>query len=384
MLPFANLSGDPAQDYFADGVTENLTTEVSRIRDSFVIARNTAFTFKGKNVDAKEIGKELGVRYVLEGSVQRDGTRVRVNAQLIDAETGAHLWADRFEEDVADLFKLQDQVVARIANSLRVELVNAESRRPRQQNLDAVDLTMRGWALMLQSMTREHDQAARNMFEQAVKLDPGNAEAYAGIAYCYMRDLVNGWIDPGTDYAALVIRAADQALAIDSGNAMAAYAKGLFLATTGRFAEAKTVIEAALQRNPNFAPLYDTLSITHNGRGEYEQAISDLEKAMRLSPHDPQLGIWEYHHGLADLGLGHSAEAVDEERRAIDDGFGTYWPHQALAAAYALLGRDNEAKAELAESSRLNPHVTSIKSLPPLSNIPRLIDGLRKAGMPEE
>ena len=384
VLPFANLSGDPAQDYFADGVTENLTTELSRIRDSFVIARNTAFTFKGKNVDAKEIGKELGVRYVLEGSVQRDGTRVRVNAQLIDAETGAHLWADRFEEDVADLFKLQDQVVARIANSLRVELVNAESRRPRQQNLDAVDLTMRGWALMLQSMTRERNQAARNMFEQAVKLDPGNAEAYAGIAYCYMRDLVNGWIDPGTDYAALVIRAADQALAIDSGNAMAAYAKGLFLATTGRFAEAKTVIEAALQRNPNFAPLYDTLSITHDGRGEYEQAISDLEKAMRLSPHDPQLGIWEYHHGLADLGLGHSAEAVDEERRAIDDGFGTYWPHQALAAAYALLGRDNEAKAELAESSRLNPHVTSIKSLPPLSNIPRLIDGLRKAGMPEE
>jgi adenylate cyclase len=384
VLPFANLSGDPAQDYFADGVTENLTTELSRIRDSFVIARNTAFTFKGKNLDAKEIGKELGVRYVLEGSVQRDGTRVRVNAQLIDAETGAHLWADRFEEDVADLFKLQDQVVARIANSLRVELVNAESRRPRQQNPDAVDLTMRGWALMLQSMTREHDQAARNMFEQAVKLDPGNAEAYAGIAYCYMRDLVNGWIDPGTDYAALVIGAADQALAIDSGNAMAAYAKGLFLATTGRFAEAKTVIEAALQRNPNFAPLYDTLSITHNGRGEYEQAISDLENAVRLSPHDPQLGIWEYHHGLADLGLGHSAEAVDEERRAIDDGFGTYWPHQALAAAYALLGRDSEAKAELAESSRLNPHVTSIKSLPPLSNIPRLIDGLRKAGMPEE
>ena len=134
VLPFANLSADPAQDYFADGVTENLTTDLSRIRDSFVIARNTAFTFKGKNVDAKEIGKELGVRYVLEGSVQRDGTRVRVNAQLIDAETGAHLWADRFEEDVADLFKLQDQVVARIANSLRVELVNAESRRPRQQN----------------------------------------------------------------------------------------------------------------------------------------------------------------------------------------------------------------------------------------------------------
>src|SRR5208337_443451 len=175
VLPFTNLSGDPAQDYFADGVTENLTTELSRIRNSFVIARNTAFTFKGKNLDAKAIGNELGVRYVLEGSVQRDQNRVRVNAQFIDAETGAHLWADRFEEDFVDLFKLQDQVVARIANSLRVELVNAESRRPRPQNLDAVDLTMRGWALLWQSQAREANQAARDMFEQAVKLDPTNA-----------------------------------------------------------------------------------------------------------------------------------------------------------------------------------------------------------------
>src|SRR5262249_34712529 len=140
VLPFTNLSGDPAQDYFPDGVTENLTTDLSRIRDSFVIARNTAFTYKGRNVDAKEIGKELGVRYVLEGSVQRDGTRVRVNAQLIDAESGAHLWADRFEEDVADLFKLQDQVVARLGNALGFELVKAEAgRSARSTNPDAMD-----------------------------------------------------------------------------------------------------------------------------------------------------------------------------------------------------------------------------------------------------
>src|SRR6202041_2619949 len=144
VLPFTNLSNDPGQDYLPDGVTENLTTELSRLHNSFVISRNTAFTFKGRNLDAKAIGKDLGVRYALEGSVQRDQNRVRVNAQLIDAETGAHLWVDRFEEDVADLFKLQDQVVARIANSLRVELVNAESRLPRQQNPDAVDLTRRG------------------------------------------------------------------------------------------------------------------------------------------------------------------------------------------------------------------------------------------------
>ena len=147
VLPFTNLSNDPAQDYFADGVTENLTTELSRLHNSFVIARNTAFTFKGKNLDAKAIGKELGVRYVLEGSVQRDANRVRVNAQLIDAESGAHLWADRFEEDVADLFKLQDEVVARLARTLQIELVNAEAQRSlhdRPRNPDAIDLTMRG------------------------------------------------------------------------------------------------------------------------------------------------------------------------------------------------------------------------------------------------
>ena len=157
VLPFTNLSNDPAQDYFADGVTENLTTELSRLHNSFVIARNTAFTFKDKNLDAKAIGKELGVRYVLEGSVQRDANRVRVNAQLIDAESGAHLWADRFEEDVVDLFKLQDEVVARLARTLQIELVNAEAQRSlhdRPRNPDAVDLTMRGWALFNQSFTK--------------------------------------------------------------------------------------------------------------------------------------------------------------------------------------------------------------------------------------
>jgi adenylate cyclase len=164
VLPFTNLSGEPAQDYFADGITENLTTDLSHIRDSFVIARNTAFTFKGKAIDAKQIGKELDVRYVLEGSVQRDQNRVRVNAQLIDAETGAHLWADRFEEDVADLFKLQDQVVARLANSLGIELIKAEAQRDeRISHPDAFDLTMRGRALQMRAQeqrTKENNNGA--------------------------------------------------------------------------------------------------------------------------------------------------------------------------------------------------------------------------------
>ena len=184
VLPFTNLSGDPAQDYFGDGIVENLTTDLSRIRDSFVIARNTAFTFKGKSIDAKEIGKELGVRYVLEGSVQRDQNRVRVNAQLIDAQSGAHLWADRFEEDVTDLFKLQDQVVARLANTLGYELIKAEARRDERINHpDAFDLTMRGRALQMRAQeqrTKENNNAARAMFEQALAIDPEQCSGVGG------------------------------------------------------------------------------------------------------------------------------------------------------------------------------------------------------------
>ena len=385
VLPFTNLSGDPSQDYFADGITENLTTDLSRIRNSFVIARNTAFTFKGKSAPVKEISKELGVRYVLEGSVQRDQSRVRINAQLIDGETGAHLWADRFEEDFIDLFKLQDQVVARIANSLRVELVNAESHRPRPQNIDAVDLTMRGWDLLWHNQTRETNRAARDLFEQGVKLDPTNAEAYGGIAYTGARDFANGWTELGADYAALVIEPADRALAINPGNGMAAYAKGLFLTLSGHPAEAKAIVEAALQHNPNLAPLYALLGIVHTARGDYEQAKSDIKQALRLSPRDTQVGLWEFVYGRADVGLGRYAEAIDEEHRAIDDGFTVYWPHEVLAAAYALSGHDSEAKAELAETAHLNPKIISIKSLTPLdAGIPQLVEGLRKAGLPEE
>jgi adenylate cyclase len=206
VLPFTNLSGDPAQDYFADGVTENLTTELSRIRDSFVIARNTAFTYKNRSVDAKEIGKDLGVRYVLEGSVQRDQNRVRVNAQLIDAESGAHLWADRFDEDVADLFKLQDQVVARLASGLGWALRNAEAEKgTHSNNPDAMDLTMRGLSLLPRRVGQPRDEfrktviEARGLFDRALQIDPNNADALVGVARTYFDDYLYGLGEPGTD-----------------------------------------------------------------------------------------------------------------------------------------------------------------------------------------
>jgi TolB-like protein len=202
VLPFANLSGDPAQDYFADGITENLTTELSRIRDSFMIARNTAFTFKGKSVDAKQIGKELGVRYVLEGSVQRDQNR----AQLVDADSGAHLWAQRFEEDVADLFKLQDQVVARLANTLGNELIRAEAAKgARSTNPDAIDLVLRGQELdneQSRQPSKDRNNAARALYEQALAIDPNNSAAINGLAGTYWTEYISGWGNSGTDYDA--------------------------------------------------------------------------------------------------------------------------------------------------------------------------------------
>jgi adenylate cyclase len=231
VLPFANLSGDPSQEYFADGVTENLTTELSRIRNSFVIASTTASTYKGKAVDAKEIGKELGVRYVLEGSVQRDQNRVRVNAQLIDAASGAHLWADRFEEDLADLFKLQDEVVARLANTLGNELLKAEVEKSHgSKNPDTIDLDMRSWALLQQwPPTKEKVIAARDLAEQALKINPDDADALAGAALTYFRDLYNGWADRNTDNDAKVLSQVDRAITLAPDNLWAHFAKSVYL-----------------------------------------------------------------------------------------------------------------------------------------------------------
>ena len=251
VLPFANLSGDPAQDYFADGITENLTTDLSRIRNSFVIARNTAFTFKGRAIDATEIGKQLDVRYVLEGSVQRDQNRVRVNAQLINSKSGAHLWADRFDEDIVDLFKLQDEIVARLANSLGNELVIAEAQRAaRIRNLDAFDLTMRGRALQMryqQQRTKENNNAARAMYERALAIDPNDAGALAGEASTYMGDKVFGWADPDVDYDAKVVGLADRSIAIDPEDARPYSTKSLYLQT-------ETILSRAFARPTPVSP----------------------------------------------------------------------------------------------------------------------------------
>jgi len=388
VLPFTNLSGDASQDYFADGITENLTTELSLIRNSFVIARNTAFTYKGKTVDAKEIGKELGVRYVLEGSVQHDQNRVRVNAQLIDTESGAHLWADRFEEDLADLFKLQDQIVARLGSSLGYELVKAEAERgARSKSPDAIDLTMRGWSLLYQAGVRPDKDtinAARASFEQALKIDPNDADALAGEANSYGVEYFY-FANPETDYDAKVIGQADRAIALAPDTMAAYWAKSIQLFFSHRFDEALRTTDAGLAINPNYAALYAPRSLANASLGRFEQAKSDAQQAMRLSPRDPLIGLFHVHLGSAELGLGHFDAAIDDYHKAIDLGMqNNMWPYASLAAANALAGKMDDAKTALAEVHRLKPELT-MKSLIPLAPpIPNLFDGLRKAGMPEE
>jgi adenylate cyclase len=357
VLPFTNLSNDPSQDYFADGITENLTTDLSHIRDSFVIARNTAFAFKGKNADAKVIGKELGVRYVLEGSVQRDQNRVRINAQLIDAETGAHLWADRFEENVADLFKLQDQVVARLANSLGYELIKAEADKSAlSKNPDATDLDMRGQALLLkliqQSTTeKEVNHAAQALFEQALKIDPNDANALAGAAYTYYLDYTLGWTVAEIDYEPKILGQLDRATALAPDNVLAYYVKIQYLANSHRAEEALVVADAAIAINSNDAMLLRARGSAEISVGRFEQGKSDVQQAMRISPRDPRIGLWLADLGGAELGLRHFDAAIDQYHKAIDAGWRSYLPYRGLAAAYALSGKMDEAKARLASAA---------------------------------
>jgi adenylate cyclase len=396
VLPFTNLSNDPAQDYFADGVTENLTTELSRLHNSFVISRNTAFTFKGKDLDAKAIGKELGVRYVLEGSVQRDQNRVLVNAQLIEAESDAQVWADRFEDDVADLFKLQDEVVVRLARTLQVELVNAEAQRSlhdRPRDPDAIDLTMRGLALLNQLTTKTSSDEARALFEQALTLDPNNADALAGAARIDAVEAAFGSSNKSADLYARAMQRADQALLIDPSQARAHFTKALlimFKARANDAASANEIIaeaEASLRANPSFPWGYWPMAVGEMLLGHYEQAISELQQAMKISPRDPNIGIWHMEIGRALLALTRYDAAVQEGLKAIDSGYRTPQSYAGLAAFYAAADKMPEAKAAMAEAMKLEPELSVAwfhAHIPAfIDSTPGMLECLRKAGLPE-
>ena len=312
--------------------------ELNPHRNSFVIAHNTAFTFKGKNIDTKEISKELAVRYVLEGSVQRDQNHVRVNAQLIDGETGAHLWADRFEESITDLFKLQDQVVARLANNLGHELLKAEVQKgAHSTNPDAIDLMMRGWSAVWQPSTKESTASARDYFEHAMKIDPQNAEAMVGLAYARLRATFYGWSTTAEDTYAAQLDLVTKATAINPDYAFAYYVKSLeLLIFTKQFPEAIEAAQTAVALDPNAAYGYFAMGQAETNLGRCEQSIAHIKQAFALSPRDPIGGAlgtrsWAFPR-FAWVGLTRLLGSLSEE---LTQGTGPicptpFWPEPRL------------------------------------------------------
>jgi len=388
VLPFTNLSGDPNQDYFADGITENLTTDLSRIRDSFVIARNTAFTFKGKNIDAKEIGKQLGVRYVLEGSVQRDQNHVRVNAQLIDGNTGAHLWADRFEEDMADVFKLQDQVVARLANALGTELVKAEAEKSTHSgNPDAIDLSMRGWAILNQQQLFADNNSlaqALGLFERALNLDPHNVDALVGAAATERWDFIYGGMDEKPGQISKIEGLLANAIRIDPTNARAYVVRAQTYRVTRRTKEAAEAAQNGVRLNPNYASAYAQLAVDQITTAEYPLAIANIDQAIKLSPRDPEMGRWRWTKGKTFNYMGRYQDAIREEQAALDGGYSAWTVYAALAVAYVFTSRQSDAEAAVAQARKLNPQLTIKWYRARIEDPAVTYEGLRKAGLPEE
>ena len=391
VLPFANIGGDPEQEYFVDGVTESLTTDLSRIGGAFVIARNTAFTFKGKAIDVKKLGRELNVRYVLEGSVQRGGNRLRVNVQLIDAETGNHLWAERFEKPIADLFDMEDEIVSRLANTLNAQLIEAEARRAeRSPHPDALDLCFQGKAYANKGRTSEYLAQARSFFERALALDPENIEALVGIAKV---DSLSGVV-LGTDDRVARLAAAEatltKSLSLAPNHASAHHWLGFVQIQTNRAAQGIAECERALALDPNLATAHATIGLAKHFMGRGEETEGHVQEALRLSPRDTEAYIWMIFAGYAKLQLGSDEEAVARFRRSIEINRNHPRAHFWLAAALTHLGRLDEARSALHAGLALDPTFTIARLRGAPSDNPtyratwrRIRDGLRKAGMPE-
>jgi TolB-like protein/class 3 adenylate cyclase len=392
VLPFANLSGDPEQDYFVDGITDSLTTDLSRINGSFVIARNTAFTFKGKAHDVQKLGRELNVRYVLEGSVQRGGNRLRVTVQLIDAETGNHLWAERFDKPIADLFDMQDEIVSRLANMLNAELIEAEARfAERSLHPDAMDLYFQGRSCWNKGMTPEHMAQAREFFERALTLDPRNTDALVGMAAADAAIAGYFMVNDRDARFAAAEAASTKALSMSPQHALGHLVLGSVQILTKRAAQGIRECERALALDRNLADAHGLIgaAMVFIGRGAETEA--HIQEAFRLSPRDIYAFRWLHYVGVAKQVLGDDAEAVAWLRRCLEANRNYPIAHFRLAASLALLGLLEEARAAVRAGLALDPTFTLRRTRGRMSDDPtfragskRVQEGMRIAGVPEE
>jgi TolB-like protein len=393
VLPFINLSPAPEQEYFVDGVTESLTTDLSRMVGIFVIGRNTAFIYKGKHVDLKQVGRELGVRYVLEGSVQRGGSRMRINVQLIDAETGNHLWAERFDKPIADLFDMQDEIGARLANQLGTELVTAEARRAeRAPHPDSMDLYFQGMACVNRGSDPVNLSHARTFFEQAVDRDAGNIEAVVGTAFV---DAMRGTAMLTGDRTARLMAAEAslaKVLACAPNHAMAHCLFGVVQIFTKRAAEGIAECERALALDRNLATAYAWIGLGKCYLGRAEETEACIMEAFRLSPRDNRAFTWTNTAGVAQSYLAADEAAACWFKRSIETNRNVApFVHFYLAAALAHLERIEEARASVQAGLALDPnftlshfHASSPTDNPTcLAQRARIAEGMRKAGLPD-
>ena len=392
VLPFINLGGDPEQEYFVDGVTESLTTDLSRISGAFVIAHNTALTFKGKAVDVKQIGRELNVRYVLEGSVQRGGNRLRVNVQLIDAETGNHLWAERFDKPVADLFDMQDEIVSRLANTVNAQLIAVEARRAeRSPHPDATDLCFQGAAWFNMGRTPENLAQALGFYERALALEPGNVEALVGTALVDFGIASSFFTDDRMEHLTAGEAAVTKALRLAPNHPQAHFVLGLVQTFANRAAQGIAQCERALALDRNLARAHGNIGTAKFYLGRGGETEAHIEQALRLSPRDTNVYIWNLFAGLAKFWQGADAEAIVWLRRSLEANRNYPIAHFYLAAVLAHLGELDEARANAQAGLALDPsfsirrYRTNTPSNNPvyLAGRERVYEGLRMAGVPE-
>jgi len=398
VLPFHNMSGDPEQEYFADGMVEEITTALSRTRWLFVIARNSSFTYKGRAVDVKQVGRELGVRYVLEGGVRKSADRVRITAQLIDASTGAHLWADRFDGSLEGIFALQDQVTASVVGAIAPRLAQAEVERARlkpTESLDAYDYFLRGIA-SLQSWTMGSNDEALRLFNKAIELDPHFASAYGMASWCYARRKGSRWMVDRVQETAETARLARCVAELGWDDAIALAWGGFALAYVAHDVEGgAALIDRALRLNPNLAEAWHFSGWARIYLGEPEVAIEHLAHAMRLSPLDPIIFVAQMGAAFAHFFAGRYDDASSWAEKALAASSPRlqekpgYYPALLIAAASnALAGRLAEARSAIARSLELNPapSISNLKKQIPLrrsEDLARYAEGLRKAGLPD-
>ncbi|HEY3911232.1 MAG TPA: tetratricopeptide repeat protein [Stellaceae bacterium] len=398
VMPFNNFSGDAQQGYVADALTDDVTTDLARLKGIFVIARGTAFTFKGRTVDAREVGKECGVRYLLEGSIVRDGTRLETNVQLIDTETGAHVWADRFESNMSDLFQLLSAVTGRISASLDIQLAKAEGERAMEQHAtdpDVIDLRFRAMALYIAGLTPDHLKEARGLLEQSVRLDPSSAESWAWLGEVIVTSYLHRWNNPHAEDLVRAEQAAGKALALDPTIAQAYYTEGLVLRAKGEHNEALEAFSRAVELNPNMPRALAEKGNELTLLGDPQEVPVVVEKAIKLSPRDPALGGFYWIIGKAYFVAGAYPDAIAWLRKSVALRQDDWYNRLYLVSAYALDHQLDQAKKTLREfnNSRQFAGYTLQRVAQQMKVIPnenamfaaarqKVREGLQIAGMP--